>query len=387
MPSRRVPSDTEPNPWSRAFAAARAAARFVDLTETNPTRVGLPGPGPEALAALTGPAALGYAPDPRGSLAAREAIAGYYAERGARVAAEDLVLTASTSEAYAHLFRLLANPGDVVLAPSPSYPLLQPIAALESVVLAAYAFVYEGRWRLDQDSLEAAVTPTTRAIVVVQPNNPTGSCLAPDELERIETLCERHQLTLISDEVFGDFAWAPGERPLPSLAGRGRVPTLVLSGLSKVAGLPQMKLGWIAVSGPEPDRSRLLEGLDWIADLFLSVGTPVQAALPALLASRHTFQHAARARIAENLARLDALVARRPEVSRLAGEGGWSAVLRLPARHSDEVWALGLLERGVAVHPGHFYDLTRGVHVVVSLLVEPRTFAEGIARLEARLAE
>jgi alanine-synthesizing transaminase len=389
MLSRRVPHDFEPNAWSRALADhRRAGGEAIDLTESNPTRVGLAGAGEKELRSLADPAARRYEPDPRGSLAAREAIAGYYAARGATVTPESLVLTASTSEAYAHLFRLLADPDDRVAIPRPSYPLFEPLAALEGVGLASYRLAYDGRWHVDFDSLERSIGDRTRAIVLVQPNNPTGSCLDSEELDQVEALCERHGLALISDEVFGDFAWPPAPGPLPSLAGRERVPTLVLSGLSKVAGMPQMKLGWIALGGPTDARARLGEGLEWIADLFLSVATPVQAALPTLLEARHAFQAGVRERMVANLARLDLLVAHRPEINRLNASGGWSAVLRMPRRLTGEAWAIELLRRhGVRVHPGDFYDFETESHLVLSLIVEPAIFSAGLDRIEAMAAE
>jgi alanine-synthesizing transaminase len=389
MFSRRVPSLSEPNPWSLALAAHQAGGgATLDLTETNPTRVGLGGAGKAELAALADPAVLTYAPEPRGLRSAREAVSAYYAERGAIVRAEAVVLIASTSEAYAHLFRLLCDPGDRVLIPAPSYPLFEPLAALESVTLAPYRLAYDGAWHLDLESMAAAMSEGARAIVLVQPNNPTGSCLSEEELKRVEALAERHDAAIISDEVFGDFPWATAGGPLPSLAGLARVPTFVLSGLSKVAGMPQMKLAWIAASGPERELARALEGLEWIADLFLSVAAPVQVALPRLLAARHSFQTRVRERLAINLSAIARLLEGRPEVSLLAATGGWSAVLRLPARHSGETWAIELLRRhGVQIHPGHFYDFDDEAHLVASLIVEPETFAAGLDRLAALLRE
>ena len=244
MRSRRLPHDREPNAWSRSLAARRALGRpLIDLTETNPTRVGLGGAGEAELRALADSRGARYEPDPRGLGSAREAVAAAYAARGIAVAAEQLVLTSGTSESYAHLLRLLADPGDAILVPTPSYPLLEPLAALEDVSIAPYRIAYDGRWHLDLGSLEAALeeTPRARAVVVVEPNHPTGTCLAPDERAALETLCERHRVALISDEVFGEFAW--GFTPLPSFAGERRVPSFVLGGLSKSCGMPQLKLG------------------------------------------------------------------------------------------------------------------------------------------------
>jgi alanine-synthesizing transaminase len=386
--SGRLPHDLEPNAWARLLAELRAAGEpLLDLTETNPTRVGLAGAGPQELAALAQAEGARYEPDPRGSFAAREAVADYYAARGTPVAADQIVLTASTSESYAHLFRLLADPGGVFLVPSPSYPLFEPLAALESVRLRPYRLAYDGEWHLDVHSLEQAVGSDVRGVVVVQPNHPTGSCFDPDERAALETLCERHGAAVIADEVFADFPRPGHGAALPSFTGPARVPTFVLSGLSKVCGMPQMKLGWIVAGGPEAPRAEALRGLEWVADLFLSVSTSVQLALPRLLGARHAFQWRAGDRLKTNLARLDALVARRPELSVLRAQGGWAAVLRVPRQRSEEDWALGLLRRGVVVHPGHFYDFADEGYLVLSLIPEPEAFDEGIARIEGFAAE
>lgn len=383
--SRRLPETLEPNAWSRRLAERRAAeAPLLDLTETNPTRVGLGGED-AWLQALADPRAARYDPNPRGLSSARAAVAAYYAARGAEVGVgpEDIVLTSGTSESYAHLFRLLADPGDAVLVPAPSYPLFEPIAALEGVRVATYRLAYDGAWHLDLASAEAAFerAGTIRAAVVVQPNHPTGSCLGAEEVAALEGLCERHGAALISDQVFSDFPRPPRGAPLPTLLGARRVPTFVLGGLSKCCGLPQLKLGWIAAAGPEPARRELLSGLEWIADLFLSVGTPVQVALPRLLEVRHEFQARVRERIASNLAALAELALARPEVGVLPADGGWAAILRLPARRTGEEWALALLDRDVVAHPGHFYDLEGEAHLVLSLMPEPGVLRRGLERL------
>jgi alanine-synthesizing transaminase len=388
MLSRRVPHDLEPNEWARFLEKCRTGgAPLLDLTETNPTRVGLGGAGPEELAALARAEGARYEPDARGSRAAREAVAGYYADRGTTVSPDHLVLTASTSESYAHLFRLLADPGGVFLVPSPSYPLFEPLAALEGVNLRPYRLAYDGAWHLDRHSLEEAFAADVRGVIVVQPNHPTGSCLDADERALLETLCERHGAAIVADEVFGDFPRPGRDAPLPGFSGGFRVPTFVLSGLSKVCGMPQMKLGWIVAGGPGAAREEALHGLEWIADLFLSVSTPVQVALPTLLAARGAFQRRMHERLATNLARLDALIARRPELQVLPAEGGWAAVLRVPRQRSEEEWALGLIARGVVVHPGHFYDIAGEGYLVLSLIPEPDRFAAGLARIEEFAAQ
>jgi alanine-synthesizing transaminase len=388
MISRRVPHDLEPNAWARFLEQCRSGeTRLLDLSETNPTRVGLGGAGAEELAALARAEGARYEPDARGSGAARTAVAGYYADRGAVVSPDHIVLTASTSESYTHLFRLLADPGGVFLVPSPSYPLFEPLAALEGVNLRPYRLAYDGAWHLDRHSLEEAFVGDVRGAIVVQPNHPTGSCLDGEERALLEALCERHGAAIIADEVFGDFPRPGRVAPLPSLVGEARVPTFVLSGLSKVCGMPQMKLGWIVAAGPGAARDEALRGLEWIADLFLSVSTPVQVALPTLLAARGTFQRRMRERVAVNLARLEGLIAHRPELGVLAAEGGWATVLRVPHVRSEEEWALGLLARGVIVHPGHFYDIAGEGYLVLSLIPEPDRFAAGLARIEEFAAE
>ena len=354
--------------------------------------MGLGGAGADALAALATSDGARYDPDPRGLPSAREAVTGYYRERGLTARADDILLTTGTSESYAHLFRLLADPGDTFLVPAPSYPLFEPLAVLEGVALRSYRLAWDGRWHLDLGSVEAGLAGGARGLVLVQPNHPTGSCLEPDELAALERLCERHQATLVSDEVFGDFPWA--DRPgapdphagLPSLVGERRVPTFVLSGLSKVCGMPQLKLGWIVAAGPEAARRQALGGLEWIADLFLAVASPVQLALPRLLAGRRAWQARVRERIAANRARLRETLASGPALEPRDGAGGWVAILRVPGHRSDEEWALELLRRDVVVHPGQFYDCEGGSYLVVSLIVGPATFAAGIDRIAATVS-
>ena len=263
------------------------------------------------------------------------------------------MLTASTSESYAHLFRLLADPGGVFLVPSPSYPLFEPLAALEGVSLRPYRLAYDGAWHLDAHSLEEAFAADVRGVIVVQPNHPTGSCLDAQERALLETLCERHGAAIVADEVFGDFPRPGRSAPLPSLVGEARVPTFVLSGLSKVCGMPQMKLGWIVAGGREAARDEALRGLEWIADLFLSVSTPVQVALPRCWPRAGAFQRRVRERLATNLGAARRAGRAPPGAGACSpAQGGWAAVLRVPRQRSEEDWALGLLRRDVVVHPG-----------------------------------
>jgi alanine-synthesizing transaminase len=385
-----VPYSLEPNAWtSRLSERSAAGARLLNLTDMNPTRLGLVDAAAVAECvrrASNDPRAARYEPDPRGLLSARQAIAAYYGSRGTPVEPNRIVLTSGTSESYAHLFRLLASPGETVLVPAPSYPLFEPIAAVAGARVAHYRLANDGAWHLDAESLQEAFRDSAspvRAVVVVQPNHPTGSCLAAEELVVLEELCQRYGAALISDEVFGDFPW-PGwgdRRSLPSLLGERGVPTFVLGGLSKCCGLPQLKLGWIAACGPDEPVRELMEGLEWIADLFLSVATLPQLALPDLLELRHGFQSRVQARIAENLATLKSAVQQdHSEIGLLDARGGWAAILTMPSRRSGEEWALALLERDVVVHPDHFYDLERTA-LVVSLIVEPEVLRAALDRL------
>ena len=384
---------------------------MLDLTGTNPTRAGLAAHPVALLAALRDAEVAGivgvapYDPDPRGLVAAREAVAAYLAARvegvaeressgrmGGREAADParIFLTASTSEAYAHLFRLLCEPGDEVLIPRPAYPLIEPIARVECVRAVPYRLAYHEGWRLDVDSLEASAGPRTRAVVLVQPNNPTGSCMNADEIERIEALCLARGIAIVADEVFGDFPWATEARSLPSVHGATRAATFTLGGVSKTCGLPQLKIAWIAASGPKEAVTPLLTGLEWILDLFLSVGDPAAAALPRLLEERGGFQAAMRARLKQNMRSLRDAADRsggRFEVYR--GDGGWSAIVRLEAgtgRDSSPVfggdlaeWALA--EHEVHLHPAHFYDLARDDLGVLSLVTDPAVLERALGRL------
>jgi aspartate/methionine/tyrosine aminotransferase len=374
--SSRLQWDSQPNPLNLLLAEKRRdGAAILDLTESNPTHASLHYPGDELLAALGDARALRYDPDPRGLLAAREAVSEYYAQRGVEVPASRILLTASTSEAYSYLFKLLANPGDEILVPRPSYPLFDYLAAMESVRVVQYPLRYDGVWHIDFDALAGAITPRTRAIVVVNPNNPTGSYLKRAEWERLQTF----GLPILSDEVFADFAFAPSADRVATLAGSSEVLTFSMSGLSKIAGLPQMKLGWIVAGGP--DHAAALEGLEWIADSFLSVATPIQWALPRILAASGAVQEQIRQRTHANLACLRERAAGSP-CRCLCVEGGWYAVLEMPRIRTEEEWALCLLaESDVLVQPGFFYDFEAEAFLVLSLLTPPAVFAEGVRRI------
>ncbi len=386
MFSSRSTFDLSPNPLAVALARARAGAParpVLDLTESNPTRTHLPYPEQPILSALAQPAALRYEPAPFGLTAAREAVARDLGAGGPPVDAARIVLTASTSEAYAFLFKLLCEPGDEVLVPRPSYPLFEHLAKLEAVRLVPYRLAYDGSWHVDVGSARAAASPRTRAIIAVSPNNPTGSYLKAGELAALASL----GLPIVSDEVFARYPLREDrDRVRTVLEADGAQLVFALGGLSKQAALPQMKLAWIAVGGEKAQAEAALERLEVIADAFLSVGTPVQHAAPALLASAGAVQSAIRARAATNLAHARAAVASSP-VSVLDAEGGWYATLRLPRTRSEQEWALRFLEEdGVYVHPGHFFDFEEEAYAIVSLLTPEKTLQEGIRRIVARVA-
>jgi aspartate/methionine/tyrosine aminotransferase len=385
MFSARFHWDPRPNRLTQALAAQRAAgARILDLTESNPTHAGLRYPG-EIVRAFDDARMLAYEPAPAGTPAARHAVSGYYAARGHAVPAERILLTASTSEAYAYLFKLLTDPGDEVLAPRPSYPLFEFLADMESVAVRQYPLVYHGGWSIDLDAVERALTPRTRAIVLVNPNNPTGSYVKRGELSALVALCAPRGVALISDEVFGDYALGEDADRVATLAGVEECLAFSMSGLSKVAGLPQMKLGWMVVNGPAALRAEAWEKLEWIADTYLSVSTPVQCAAARLLAAGDEVQRQIRRRTVENLAYARGAVAGSP-ANILAVEGGWYITLQVPRTRCEEEWTLALLEEaGVLVQPGYFYDFESEGYLVVSLLTAPEIFREGLSRLVAHL--
>jgi hypothetical protein len=379
--SSRLPDTLAPNAVSRAVAGLRrSGVALLDLTETNPTAVGLAYPA-GILSALSDPCALRYQPDPRGLVGAREAVAADYARKGTPVPADRIVLTASTSEAYALLFKLLCDPGDHVLVPQPSYPLFDLLTRLEGVPARPYQLEYHGVWSIDRASVDQALTSSTRAILVVSPNNPTGSMLGADDRDWLAGVCASRGIALMADEVFADYPLAP--RPdACSVVGETRALTFSLGGLSKSAGLPQVKLGWIAVDGPEPLVRDAIDRLEMIADTYLSVSTPVQVAAPRLMAAGADVRAAIQERLAINLEQLHVRLARHPSITLRAPEGGWSAVLEVPAIVPEESLVLrALYEAQVIVHPGYFFDFAQEAFLVVSLLPAPAVFAEAIDRL------
>jgi aspartate/methionine/tyrosine aminotransferase len=361
----------------------QSGGKLLDLTASNPTTVGIQYDQAAILSALSQEEALNYSPQAKGLRGARQAVASYYDARGDRPPdVENIFLTASTSEGYSFVFRLLCEPGDEVLVPAPSYPLFDYLASLQDVKPIHYQLFYDHGWHVDLHSLEKAVTSRTRAIVLVNPNNPTGSYVADSAKQAINELCLRQNLAMIVDEVFLDYQRSGNRRR--SFVENREVLTFSLSGLSKIVALPQMKLAWIALSGPEEISREAAARLEVIADTYLSVGTPVQVAAPALLEQRKRVQNQISDRVRHNLSALDAQIARQSQCTRLELEGGWYAVLRVPVTRSDEEHAIALLEQhSVLVHPGHFFDFHQEGYLVVSLITPREQFDPGIAKILA----
>jgi alanine-synthesizing transaminase len=355
-----------------------AGLPIADLTASNPTRCGFEYSS-DLLKFLTDARGLDYDPQPRGLLQAREAVCAYYAEHGVAVAAEKVVLTTSTSEAYSYLFRLLCDPGDEIVVPQPGYPLFDFLAGLDDVRLKFAPLVYDHGWQIDPEGFRRAITPATRAIVLVHPNNPTGHFTKPWEAEELARLCREFGLSLIVDEVFLDYRFAGTEPAMSFAAGLEGVPVYVVSGLSKIAGLPQMKAAWIVAAGPEAEVA--MERLEVIADTFLSMNAPVQWALPTWLTDRSGIQRQIGERVTANLAELDRQLERQETVQRLKVEGGWYATLRIAALRPDEFTVRELLDRGVWVHPGHFFGMPESGWLVLSLLGGEAEFAHGVANI------
>ena len=351
---------------------------FADLTESNPTRVGIPYPE-SLLRPLSDSRALQYEPHPFGLAQAREAVAVDAQRRGAVVQAGDVVLTASTSESYSWLFKLLCDPGDTVLVPVPSYPLFEHLTRMEGVAAAPYRLEYHGRWEIDIESVRAAPA-ATRALILVSPNNPTGSYITAREFAQLLAICESRGWTLIADEVFADYV-LEGQSPLTDLAGRADVLTFTLGGASKTLGLPQVKLGWMIAGGPQEQRRAALAALEHIADSYLSVSTPVQVAAPSLLRDAVPVRAAIYDRVRQNLKHARAIARQYPACEILLVEGGWFATVRVPATRPEDTLVIDLLaaER-VLVHPGYFFDFLHEAFVVVSLLPEAAVFVDAFER-------
>ena len=351
---------------------------IADLTASNPTRCGFEYDA-ELLSVLGDHRALDYDPQPRGLLRAREAVCRYYAGHGVGLEAEQVLLTTSTSEAYSFLFKLLCEQGSEILVPQPGYPLFDFLAVLDDVKIKPVPLVYDYGWQIDPESFRRAITPATRAVVLVHPNNPTGHFTKPWEAQELGRLCREFDLSLIVDEVFLDYGFSGKSEPWSFAAGLEDVPVFVVSGLSKIAGLPQMKAAWIAATGPE--KAQALDRLEVIADTFLSMNAPVQCALESWIEGRSGIQSQIRERVISNLAALDLELSRQTVVRRLKVEGGWYAVLRIAALQPDELTVRELLESGVWVHPGYFFGMPESGWLVLSMLAPVKEFYLGVTAL------
>ncbi|HXY50487.1 MAG TPA: pyridoxal phosphate-dependent aminotransferase [Terriglobales bacterium] len=383
MFSKRTEWKLTPNRLAQAQEEVRAAGMDVlDLTVSNPTRADLHYEAEAILGGLLHPQAMIYDPQPKGLLSARRAVVEYYRiqHEGFDLDAESVILTTSTSEGYSYVFRLLCNPGDEILVPRPSYPLFAFLADLQDLKLVHYPLLYDHGWQIDFPSLYQAVNPRTRAVLVVHPNNPTGSFLSPGEAATLNAFCHEYGLALIVDEVFLDYAHDGAARPTCAL--NRKVLTFTLSGLSKIAALPQMKVAWVLTSGPEELQREALARLEVIADTYLSLSAPLQLATPAMLQQRKQVQPLLLDRVRTNLEELDRLISHQKTCQRLDLEGGWYAVLRVPVVQSDEDLAVDLLRKmSVLVHPGHFYDFSADGYLVVSLITPAETFRVGVTRV------
>src|SRR6478736_3277150 len=384
MVSSRLPASLEPNAVARALQGKRRrGAAIVDLTESNPTRAGFTYPE-DLLAPLGDKRALEYDPLALGLWSARAAVASDFRRRGIVLSADRVAVTSSTSEAYALLFKLLCDAGDAVLVPHPSYPLFEHLTQFESVSAIPYALEYHGSWRIDVDSIRRAASDRTRAILIVSPNNPTGSWLHRDDLAAVSAIAAEHNWAIIGDEVFADYPLEPTAESAHVLAASDAL-TFSLGGLSKSAGLPQVKLGWIGFGGPEEQVDRAMAAYEIIADTYLSVSTPVQAAAAQLIERGAAIRAQIHARLRRNLESLRQAAGAFPAVDVLRVEGGWSAIVQVPQLRTEEALVLELLGKDdVLVHPGYFFDLPREAYVVVSLLVEPARFDRAIAAVLKR---
>lgn len=381
--SNRVQDNLARNRLAIAVERARAEGRaFIDVTDSNPTRAGFEYPA-DLLAPLAHPRGFIYKPEPLGVEAAREAVAREYARRGLAVPSACVVLTASTSEAYALLFKLLCDPGDEVLVPRPSYPLFEHLTGLDAITARTYDLEYHGRWTVDFASLERRWSPRTRAVLIVSPNNPTGSFVTRAELDRIAATSAAGRAAIIADEVFADYELVPGAAVQAGQVLRRRdVLAFSLGGLSKSVGLPQVKLGWIVVAGPDDLVDDALARLELICDTYLSVSTPVQQAAAELMSRGAEVGRQIRERVTNNYKRLVARASATPSCRVLASEGGWYAVVQVPTLGSEEDLVLDLLtERGVLVHPGYFFDFPSESFLVVSLLTPVAAFDEAVSRI------
>ncbi|MDQ1409043.1 MAG: alanine-synthesizing transaminase [Acidobacteriaceae bacterium] len=387
MFSHRTAWNLDPNPLSRALADRRSSGKpVIDLTESNPTKCGFHFETERILGALRDPGSLSYDPVAQGLHSAGNAVVDYYRSRNSAVNADDIFLTTSTSEAYSFLFRTLCNPGDEILIPQPGYPLFNFLADIQDVATVPYPLIYDHGWQIDFHALRRAITSRTRAMTVVNPNNPTGHFCKIEDIHRLNQLCLEGDLALIADEVFLDFSL--GKDIPPTFAANNQCLTFTMSGLSKISGLPQMKVAWLIVAGPEAVKQQAIARLEMIADTYLSLNTPMQLALPVLLELRHNFQQQCVTRTRNNLAQLDKLLSTQKLCTRLNLQGGWYAVLKVPVTGGDDVLELELLDtHGVYVHPGHFYGFPADGYLVVSLITTELPFATGIEALVTLVGE
>ncbi|HEX3376620.1 MAG TPA: pyridoxal phosphate-dependent aminotransferase [Candidatus Acidoferrales bacterium] len=364
----------------------KSGKQLFDLTASNPTECGLAYPEREILTALSNPRALTYRPDSKGLLEAREAVAAYYTGRPGfsasrtRLDPERILLASGTSEAYTHIFRLLCDPGDEILVPAPSYPLFEFLADLADIRLVPYPLLYDHGWQIDFSSLRTALTPRSRAVMVVHPNNPTGSFVKSRETAELAEICAAREMAIVADEVFLDYGADP--TLARTFAFHDAALTFTLSGLSKISLLPQMKLAWTVVSGPDDLAKMAVDRLEIIADTYLSPSTPVQLALPKFLSLRHELQTQLQQRISANLSALDTMLRESKSLTRLEREGGWYAILRVPVTATDDDLTVALLERhDVLVHPGHFFNFSREGFLVLSLITPEQQFQEALGHM------
>ncbi len=357
---------------------------ILDLTESNPTKCGFEYPTELITKAITQSDNFIYEPSPKGQLHAREAIVSYYLLQGITLDTEQIFLTSSTSEAYSFIFRLLCNPGDSVAIPSPSYPLFGFLGDLNDIELQPYELRVDQNWEIDFPSLEQLISTRTKAILLVNPNNPTGSYIQQEEMGKLTKLSQEKELALISDEVFFDYSFSSIQKT--SLASNDQTLSFSLNGLSKILGLPQMKLGWIIINGPDRLKKEAIERLEVIADTYLSVNTPIQNALPQILPLRNQIQEQIKNRVQTNFEFLKALLSTHSQTEILNIDGGWYTILKIEGIEDEDAWTLQLLkEKGVLIHPGHFYNFSQSGYFVISLLTPAHTFQEGLKKVLAKM--
>jgi alanine-synthesizing transaminase len=386
--SNRTRWDLTPNPLSRLLDEKRhEGVTIINLTESNPTACGFEYPKKEILEAFSSEKIMEYHPHPKGVLACREIIADYYKSLNIPANPENIFLTASSSEAYAWIFRLLANPGDRILVPSPSYPLFDFLAQLNDIEIEYYPLEYDETWKIDFGTLSNKISPKTKAILLVHPNNPTGSYVSEEERVKLNQIASRNNLALVSDEVFFDYVFDHGQSSFSSFAGNKEVLTFALNGISKMLALPQMKLGWMVVDGPESLRKAAVEKMEIIADTYLSVNTPIQTAFPEIMKLKTGIQKQILARLNQNKKTLFEIIQNHPSCEYLKSEGGWYALLKVPKIRTDDEWTLTFLKHDdVLIHPGHFYNFDQEGYLVISLLGKNDDLDSGLNKIFSRIS-